>query len=240
MKKGFITIIVSAWMIILAHAPSEAYTVTINFDPGTTQIIPGITTYADGATMAGMLVTSRGETAIGNPILRTDTWSVSGPNKGSFGDMFYNIGQRGDTFSNPWSVFYEGSLSHLNQITFDAFPGNAVFDTSFGGEEGNPNTPGSGLGKTFTVVPVTDIPGLQPPDIDINVTYRDQVALAGQTPVGDLYRYMDIYFGDFPGFRGQPAELDFLADTDSISLVPSIHPALPWFLSAGFGRLEEV
>jgi hypothetical protein len=64
MKKVFISIIVTAWLIILLHAPSAAFTLTINFDPGTTQIIRGVTDYTDGAMMAGMLVTSRGETSV--------------------------------------------------------------------------------------------------------------------------------------------------------------------------------
>jgi hypothetical protein len=161
-------------------------------------------------------VTSIGENSAGFSTFKTSTWQVTGSDSGAVGylgaGLDSGIMQSGVTFSNTWLVYFYGNLSHINQITFDAFAGNAVFDLSFNGNSGTPN---SGSGITFDVTRYDS-------QIISNliVTYRDQVSIGGKPPEGDLYRFMDIYFGDTPGFRGQYAELEFLADTDRISVVP--------------------
>jgi hypothetical protein len=213
---GIITMIIACWLINLAQAPVAAATVTINFDPGTTHRIPGVSQRVTGAMMGGMLISCQGNNGAGETIVSNPTWEAISPD---FNGVNYlgtglesGIIQSGDTFFNPWTVFYYGNLSHINRITFDAFTGNTVFDTSFNGDLG---TPGSWLGHTFDVIRYDSCIFA-----DITVTYRDQVAIADRDPVGDLYRFVDLYFGDAPGFRGQPAELEFLCDTDRICYVP--------------------
>jgi hypothetical protein len=60
-------------------------------------------------------------------------------------------------------------------------------------------------------------------------------AIADRAPVGDLYRFMDLYFGDAPGFRGQFAELEFLCDNDRICDAPL--PSSLFHLGAGLAGL---
>jgi hypothetical protein len=47
------------------------------------------------------------------------------------------------------------------------------------------------------------------------VSYFELVALSGHDPVGDIYRYLEIYF-DNPGGFAAGDVLTFIADTDTI------------------------
>ncbi|MCP4709421.1 MAG: hypothetical protein GY869_12410, partial [Planctomycetes bacterium] len=81
-----------------------------------------------------------------------------------------------------------------------------IFDTDF---SPFPGTPGSADGNTFDVTS-----GLG--SLNILATYRDQIAITGFAPVGDLYRFLDIEFRDVGGFVSR--SLTFEADTDNTQL----------------------
>ena len=78
-----------------------------------------------------------------------------------------------------------------------------VFDRTIDGTE---KTPGSGQGKDFSTTHggTSQFPTL--------ATYRDQVALVGEAPQGDLYRTLDIDF--IVDFDLSPLGLLFGADRD--------------------------
>jgi hypothetical protein len=200
-----------AFMLSLP-APVSAYLLTVNYDPGATQTISGIDQSCTGSAMAGMEVKATWESGAGFLNEPTRVWQATGTESGGVTEIstfLSGMSQAGDTLDKCWSVTHNGNLSHVIKITIDAFKGNTVFDTSFGGQEG---TPGSGPGKTFAIMSYVceGDAGQQP----IIATYRDLVAVGGNAPVGDLYRYLDICFPDSEGFRGQVASMEFIADTD--------------------------
>jgi hypothetical protein len=228
MKRAMV--ILGSFLFLLAlGASSWAYTVTVNFDPGVIQSIPGVAQSSNGATMAGMEVQTHREGMAGQPLDDISIWQATGPESGEIPPNIYFLSESGDTFVSEWAMGYLGTASHLSKLTIDAFKGNTVFDTSFDEEEGNTGTLGSGLGKTFKVISYTTDYGLS----DVVVTYRDQVAKEGNAPVGDLYRYLDIEF--VGGFRGMPGILEFIADTDSIILTPV--PPTAWLFGLGLAVL---
>jgi hypothetical protein len=104
----------------------------------------------------------------------------------------------------------------MNSIRFDAGTGDAVFDVVTG--SGSPSTTGSADGWAFG----HDNSASYGNGFDITATYSGAVALNGDAPVGDLYRYLDI------NFTGDSFEKDdyltFRADTDSLLYSGDIGP----------------
>jgi hypothetical protein len=208
--------------LMLLSIPAQAYTI-VTADPGTTQDVQSVSEVATGLDMAGMLVTVTGSNAAGQPFTDTRTWvadlavDLSPPVYGGIfagGDQYlFYLYQAGDTYTNAWMLYsYYDVL--IKSITIDALPGNVVFDRTIDGME---KTPDSGQGKDFFTpyTGTTRFPTL--------ATYRDQVAVGGAAPQGDLYRTLEIKFVvdfDLSPF-GQPFKdsVDyelFTADTDRI------------------------
>jgi len=205
-----------AFITIFIGIPGQVYatSLTVNFDSGMTSwAIPGVRDNANGGSMAGMNVTFYWQDSAGFSRVDTGTWTGSGDDGGvslSFGVVQFSLSESGDTFSGIWTLSKVATSSHITRILIDAFPANTVFDTYFNAGVG---TSGSGLGSNFQMVSATGLVG------DIVATYRDLVNVDGNAPVGDLYRYLDIAFPDSVGFRS--GTLEFTADTDPISNVPS-------------------
>jgi hypothetical protein len=125
--------------------------------------------------------------------------------------------QNNDTFANPWNVDSKAAGLTLLGITLDGFPGNTVFDRSFGdtdpgrGDEDRASdsaffgTAGSYRGLDF------DKTGGK--DIDVTVTYRSAVQLGADAAVGDIFRYLDVEFIDGLEINDQ---YSWKSDTDSV------------------------
>lgn len=87
-------------------------------------------------------------------------------------------------------------------VFIDAGTGDTVFDRTWNGE----GTPGSATGNTFDLKTF-------PTGFNITATYINQVALTGFSPVGDLYRNLNLAFTNGLD-AGQ--SINFLADTDNL------------------------
>jgi hypothetical protein len=219
--------------LMLLSIPAQAYTV-VDAVPGTTQEVQSVSEVVNGPDMAGMVVTVTGLNAAAQPFTDTRTWvadlavDLSPPVYGGIfagGDQYlFYLYQAGDTYTNAWMLYsYYDVL--IKSITIDALPGNVVFDRTIDGME---KTPDSGQGKDFftTYTGTTRFPTL--------ATYRDQVAVGGEAPQGDLYRTLEIKFiVDYdlsPFGQGFNDSVDyelFTADTDRITPVVPVPLVAP-------------
>jgi hypothetical protein len=118
----------------------------------------------------------------------------------------WSLSECGDTFNNLWTLTGAG----LTSLFIDAGAGDSVFDTSFGGLTG---TAGSALGVTFN----TAYTG------NITATYSGPVALTGNPPVGDLFRFLRL---DFTG-GALSGTITFGQDTDNLGLRGDLTPLNP-------------
>jgi hypothetical protein len=239
MKYIVTFLILMCWLSIPAFA-----TVTINQLDTPYETINQVSSFdVYGDQMAGMLVTFKWKEGIVNNS-QTVPW-VAGPGAHAgqaeinFGQQqdFFNLNNNNRTFANPWDVSVGNKTTGkiLTGITLDGFPGNTVFDRSFGyndpqnGQEDRPSdsgffgTTGSALGLDFLKT--------GGPDIDVTVTYRGAVKLGANDAVLDIFRYMDVDFG--PGVQPNQ-QYSWKADTDNV-VVPL--PGAMLLLGAGLCRL---
>lgn len=189
--------------------PSLAGSLTVNFAAGVTNVTTALTGYSTyGDMMSGMNVQAffQGGTS------QTAVWATTGSGAGAATGTGWSLSESGDTFGSTWALNNSGDLA-ISRVLIDAGPGDTVFDTRYLGDIDG--TPGSARGWDFTLVSGGD-------PFNIIATYRDQVALTGQNPVGDLYRYLDIVFQDT--LFSSNNTLGFIADTDNILFAGDIKP----------------
>jgi len=212
MKKlamfGFVVMMVAA---INANAA-----VTVAYDPGTLYQTGALTGFStNGADMAGMKVTV--EFVAGGA--QTVAWGATSAIAGQAVGTGWSLFESGDTWDGSWVLNADLAISRL---VINAGPGDTVFDIPAAG-----TTAGSENGYAFTVTSNHS-------SLDILATYRNQVALTGQSPVGDLWETLDVQFRG-NGFLGR---LTFRADTDSAASAGDVNPVVPApgaMLLAGIG-----
>lgn len=191
----------------LTLASTTQAAVIVQFNQGTvntTTALTGFQTHGDD--MDGMRVTA----FFGNGGSQTLFWADTGFQSGGVSGAGWSLNMTGDTFSDNWTLAYNGN-SYIDRILIDAGLGDSVFDTTF---NNNAGTAGSASGRDFTLVSSSN-------PLDITATYFDAVALTGNNPVGDLFRYLDINFTNANGFRGN---MVFKADTDNLKFGGDITP----------------
>lgn len=192
-----------AWAILSLGAPGYAG-LTVNYDAGTTYVTTALSgMVTQGSMMDGMLVTA----FFVNGTQEQRVWTDAGASSGGVTGTGWWLAQGGDTYLSEWELGTQAGVS-LSRVLIDAGAGDTVLDTRFDGQEG---TTGSGHGWTFEVTA-----GLTSTD-ELVVTYRDLVAVggAGASPVGDLYRQLDIAFLNSGGW-GSGRSFQFRADTDNL------------------------
>jgi hypothetical protein len=217
-------------LITLLGFPSFASAATVNVGaiPGTTQFVDAITGFTtNGDDMVGMTVTATFNTNTG---VETETaiWAATMPaDSGEAAGSNFNLTESGDTFVSDWTLSFLPSEGSLTSILIDGFPGNTLFDRTFGNAIG---TPGSSTGNDFATS--FDVPGVA---VTITATYMGAVALTGSSPVGDLYRWLriDIDIGG-SGLFNTDGDFVFKADTDNgIGARPTPEPGTLLLLGAG-------
>ena len=201
-------IICATFAILLIANGLASAAVTVAYDAGTTYTTTALSSYAvTGADMDLMSVTAYFVGGGSETIAWADTGASSGGVTGANG---WSLAEVGDTFNGTWTLT-AGSVA-IERVLLDGAggvgtPADTIFDIDY---SPYPGTPGSADGKTFNVTS-----GLG--SLNILATYRDQIAITGFAPVGDLYRYLDIEFTDVGGFAARSV-LTYKADTDNTEL----------------------
>lgn len=218
--------------------PTIAHATTIAYDgSGTVWQTNGIVkvgTY--GADMAGMQVTVN----FSDGSKETREWSENSDSLfGAWGSSWNLTVNSGSTYYNsrhfePWSLTVNKDAS-ITGFFIDAGTGNSVFDgtrTYASDPITYPSTHNSQTGSPFAYHNMLDPTGLT------LATYSGLVALTGQAPVGDLYRYLSIDFGGIVSGN----TLQFSADTDNItsSLTPVPEPATALLFAAGAAGMAAI
>lgn len=197
-------------VVVLAVTCSQAPAgVIVNFDGGTTQITPQIDSiFTSGADMDGMAVTafflSGGS--------ETSIWSTTGAQSGAAAGTGWSISYSGPDTGNPSGnpFIIESTGVPLSRLWIDAGTGMTVFDTN----SSIIGTPGSSTG-------LTALEKGNPLGLSVIATYRDQVALDGSSPVGDLYRSLHLEFTSAPLLNGTYSlGLDTDTATGSVNAIP--------------------
>lgn len=198
----------------------NVHDIILNEPAGKTQI-PGINPQdMTGAGMDGMVVIAD----FSDGTSEAKLWEDIDPSSGGVFGTGWSLTESGDTFGGIWTLTrdYTYQARELTRIWIDALTGGSVFDTGFVGELGVEydislvdefGTDGSALGWTLDLQSA-------PSNLDIDVTYSDAVALIGQDPVGDIFRYLEIDFTNPGGFAAGDT-LTFIADTDKVVPEPS-------------------
>ena len=225
MGKGILLVVLVISLIVLSTPVQAA--ITINFNAGTTYETTALTGYSTyGNMMDGMKVTAYFVGGGSETVLWADD-PMTGPGAGMAEGADWGLYENGDTFTSIWSL---STLVDISKLLIQAGPGNTVFDTMHMGDiEG---TLGSARGWTF------DYQGAAS-DINLNVTYFDQVALSGSSAVGDLYLNLEIVFVD--GYSTGAAPFRFIQDTDNLlysgDITPVPEPSMMVLLLSGLAGL---
>jgi hypothetical protein len=210
--------------LCLSAAPARAAIITVSQNVGSLYSITGISpTITTGSTMDGMTVSA--VLSNGASLLTlTQLWGDSAaPNTGgvSFVTPQFALSVTGDTFEqNNWLLdFTNVGDWHLLSLNFDGATGQTVFDRTFGGSVGTPN---SASGRDFG--------GFLSFGGTINALYSNIVAVGGNAPVGDLFANVLLSFGDGTFANGLTGgrSYRFSLDTDNAAspLVPEPGPML--------------
>jgi hypothetical protein len=185
---------------MLSASGAEAATIVFdNTNPQNTTALTGFATSGDEMDGMALLVTY----ALGGD--DAATWVDNGPGCGVAVGSNWSLEQCGDTFSSDWTLT-AGAGAGIASLFIDAGVGGTVFDMT----SPDPGTTGSASGLTFATSST----------LGITVTFSGPVGVAGNPPVGDLYRYMLITFAS--PFEG---ELVFGQDADNLLIRGDITPS---------------
>lgn len=183
----------------------------------TTGALSGYTT--DGADMVGMSVT-----AFFGAASQTVGWSATGSSSGHALGSGWVLSESGDTFGGIWTLTNNTGQT-MTGLVIDARPGDTMFDVAIdasgnilpGGSNSVFGTDGSARGWTFQI-------SSAPSNLDIVATYRNIVALSGNSPIGDLWTRLDLTFSSSIGGLGNGSQLWFISDTDNAQSAGDINP----------------
>lgn len=197
-------------VILLTSVTSARAALTVAFDNGTLQDTAALTGFGTtGDLMAGMDVTA----FFDDNSVEAVTWASLGFPAGQAVGTGWSLTESGDTFSSSWFLTNNRGV-RMNRLLIDAGPGNTVFDTFFGNAFGSP---GSARGTDFTQT--------SGPFISGTATYRDAVGIAGNAPVGDLFRFLDLQFTGTSMATG--TVISYRTDTDNLLFAGDIQPVIP-------------
>ncbi len=180
--------------LLLASPPARA---VINYatDPSVTNIIPGVTSFTtSGAEMAGMSV----QAIFSGGLDETLFWAPTGGDSGGVSGTAWGLSvSSGTTFDNNAWHFVNNTGQGLDMLVFDGQPGLTLFDRTLPA----PGSLDSAGGKDF----------LDNTGADGTATYSQQVQIAANLPVGDLWHMLSVDFSS----PITDIDWDFTQDTDN-------------------------
>jgi hypothetical protein len=205
-------------LLVAGSTPAHAATISIAQNPVWTYTTAGISpTITNGNQMDGMRVTA--VVSNGTSMLTlTQAWAdTADPDTGgvSFVTPQFSLSVTGDTFeANNWLLDLSSADGwRLLSLSLDGSTGQTVFDRTFGGSVGTPN---SASGRDFA--------GFTTFSGSIAAFYGGAVGIGGNAPVGDLFASVLLSFGDgsFANALTAGRQYHFSLDTDNTTsaLVP--------------------
>jgi hypothetical protein len=207
-----INVLLTVATIGLTVASAQASTINYLQSVGTPYETPGLSTYNTyGNDMAGMdawVTFSDGET-------QHAVWAVTGATSGAATvGGFFTISETGDTFNNlAWTLQNLSTTLSITSFTLLGAGGDTVFDRTFGGATGTPN---SASGKDFYING----------SYSVTATYTDELNLTGAAAVGDEFTEIEVAFGANTYF-GPGGRVNFTQDTDNAAVHGTITPSVP-------------
>lgn len=218
--------LIGAGAALMLASGALADSVSYAFNTGTTNFTTAISNFqTTGSMMDGMKLTAY----FGDGSNEQATWgddAVSGPDAGRAVGTNWQVRENGDTFGGAWEIQNRTGKS-LTKLTIDAGVGDTVFDIDFGGMEG---TTGSALGLDFDITDTGT-------GLNILATYSDRIALTGNNPVGDLWRFLQLEFLNNGGLASG-STLFWTQDTDNLKFSGDLGVPLP--TAAGMGLTSLV
>jgi len=197
--------LIKALLFVLATTMGAAAhaTVTTVLDTSHVTRIPGVVGYTtNGAQMDGMSVTAVFSGGFSQTLLWKDISATTGGVTGNGWSLSVN----GDTFATPWNFVIGAGRGQLQSFILDASAIGQVslFDTTFNGAEGTPN---SASGRTFSFVGCNGC--------DAIATYSNAAAVGTKAAVGDIFHTLSVRFTS-----GAPAtSFSFYQDSDNDSRI---------------------
>jgi hypothetical protein len=187
--------------------------------------IPGLTNFQTfGDMMDGMKVT-----AIFNTRTEILNWAdTSTATQGGVFGTGWSLTLTGDSYgnatdySNWWKFSFTGTTGNLflTKLIFDGSSGLTVFDRTFNGLEGTPN---SERGADFECYLPSGA------ECGSDAEYSNPVGIDPADPVGDIWQVLTIDFGQ----NGIASNFEFRQDTDNDSRFDIPEPASLALLGAG-------
>lgn len=196
--------------LALAVSGSAASASAFYFEDNTSPVsIPSVSTYVTtGAMMDGMKVT-----AIFDNFSETLVWADTGATSGGVTGTDWSLSLSGNSFENAWSFSNTDTGRVLTALILDGNDNFTLFDRTFGGAFGTPN---SARGKDFSI---TGDSGTY----DYIVTYINPVGIGAAAPVGDEFQMVRVDFD--PSYAAR--SFLFYQDTDNDTRCPDCNPTIP-------------
>jgi hypothetical protein len=209
MKNKFLVL---ATTISSAVVSASASTINYAQDTGTAYQTPAISTFNTyGNDMAGMDVW----VTFSNGSTQHAIWQTTGAQSGdaSVGG-FFTMSETGDTFNNgAWTLQNLNRTLSITSFTLFGVNGNTIFDRTFGGLIGTPN---SAFGKDFNITG----------NYSVTATYSDELSLTGSAAVGDEWEQISVAFANGTFFAPDSSTY-FTQDTDNAAVSGTITPKVP-------------
>jgi len=180
-------------------------------DPGAVQTVPGIHSSLTGATMAGAKISAGHNSGVMETVIWNATGAASGEAVG--GMLGWKLSLDGESGGNPLVLKGLGT-NGIDWIEIDLMPDRQI--GAFDDHDPNPGTPGS-VGGTDPWLGLIAADSNSALGWDIDVTYRDIVALNANAPEKDLYRGLRI---DFSRSFISEDVLSYVADSDAVRNIP--------------------
>lgn len=202
--------------LLLAAARAEAQSLVT--DPGTPFVASAPTAFfgTTGALMNGMEVVAH----FGDGVLSSGVWGslgsgLSGVQTSRF--LLFHGSSTPTGSSRSWNLANRSTQHALTRLVFHGSPGRTVFDLPLFG--GDPiGTPGSSTGQFIDIDPL-DLP--RSVLAATVATYRNEVAVVGSLPYGDLWETVDL---DMGAGLGPQRPMRFNMDTDNLPATATLVP----------------